>query len=79
MSGKGYGQTGPEEILVANSQNPHSFVEVGPITAEVPGGAGPFATSLRTLFTSVGNEADLLQRREPLAAPTLYCALIVNR
>jgi hypothetical protein len=43
---------------VANSQNPYSFVEVSRVNSGVPSGTRQFATSIRTLFTSVGNEAD---------------------
>jgi hypothetical protein len=40
--------------LVAKSQNPHSLAEVGPIAAEVPDGAGPFATSLEGCSVPMG-------------------------
>jgi hypothetical protein len=43
--------------------------------------AGPAATThmATTSLTSVRTDADRMQRREDLAAPTIVCALIVNR
>jgi len=46
---------------------------------------GPASTSVTktddepTSFTLVGNEVDRIQRREHRAAPTISCALRVNR
>jgi hypothetical protein len=38
-----------------------------------------FTNRVTTSFTSVRTDADLIQRREYLAAHTILCALIVNR
>jgi hypothetical protein len=58
-------QSASEQILAANSQNPHSPVGIGCTTSGVPGSIGQFATSI-----SLGHVC---------AAHTISCVLIVNR
>jgi len=62
-------QPASEQILVANSQNPDSFVEVSRINSGVSSDVRQFATSIRTSFTSVRTEADPTAWGKHLTAP----------